>query len=61
MPLPKMSLRSNTNLGGGDVDKETETSALVDRFVDHSDDLSSDLGLFNLLDYFFCFLNQESI
>ncbi|XP_074560148.1 cystathionine beta-lyase, chloroplastic [Curcuma longa] len=45
MPLPKMSLRSNTNLGGGDVDKETETSAMVDCFVDHSDDLSSDLEL----------------
>ncbi|KAG6513206.1 hypothetical protein ZIOFF_023518 [Zingiber officinale] len=45
MPLPKMSLRTNTNLGGGDVDKETETSAMVDGFIDHSDDLSSDLEL----------------
>lgn len=53
-----MSRRSDTSLGDGDREKDTSTSAVAEGFADRLDDLSSESGLFSLLDHFSCFIDE---
>ncbi|RWW65901.1 hypothetical protein BHE74_00026792 [Ensete ventricosum] len=53
-----MSRRSDASLGGGDREKDTSTSAVAEGFADRLDDLSSESGLFSLLDLLPCFIDE---